>query len=162
MDEAATYVAAWREVTDRLLQLCAACGADDWATPTDCPGWSVQDVVAHLAHIEAVVAADEGETVVAGRREVTGDWTAVGVQQRRGWSPDAVRAELAAAVLRRAVALDRLAPIDPSGRPEVDPAGMEWDWATLLRNRAIDVWVHEQDIRRAVGRPGGMSGPAAR
>ena len=33
---------------------------------------------------------------------------------------------------------------------------------TLLRNRPLDVWMHEQDIRRAVDRPGGMDSPAAR
>ena len=36
-----------------------------------------------------------------------------------------------------------------------------WNWETLLSNRAVDVWMHEQDIRRAVGRPGGMNTAAA-
>ena len=31
----------------------------------------------------------------------------------------------------------------------------------LLSNRPVDVWMHEQDIRRAIGRPGGYSSPAA-
>ena len=31
--------------------------------------------------------------------------------------------------------------------------GAGWDLATLLRNRPIDLWVHEQDIRSATGRP---------
>ena len=31
----------------------------------------------------------------------------------------------------------------------------------MLSNRLLDVWMHEQDIRRAVGRPGGMTGPGA-
>ncbi len=26
----------------------------------------------------------------------------------------------------------------------------------LLRNRPLDVWMHEQDVRRATGRPGGL------
>ena len=32
-----------------------------------------------------------------------------------------------------------------------------WNQRTLLRNRPLDIWMHEQDIRRAVGRPGGMA-----
>ena len=32
----------------------------------------------------------------------------------------------------------------------------------LLQNRAIDVWVHEQDIRRATNRPGGLDSTGAR
>ena len=31
----------------------------------------------------------------------------------------------------------------------------------LLSNRPVDVWMHEQDIRRAIDRPGGYSSPAA-
>ena len=34
-----------------------------------------------------------------------------------------------------------------------------WDWETLLSNRVIDQWMHQQDIRRAVDRPGGLAGP---
>ena len=32
----------------------------------------------------------------------------------------------------------------------------------LLRNRPLDVWMHEQDVRRAVGRPGGLDTEPAR
>ena len=35
-------------------------------------------------------------------------------------------------------------------------AASPWTWKTLLRNRPLDVWMHEQDVRRAVGRPGGL------
>ena len=31
--------------------------------------------------------------------------------------------------------------------------GVPWDWRTLLRNRPLDVWMHEQDIRESVARP---------
>jgi hypothetical protein len=45
--------------------------------------------------------------------------------------------------------------------PDRTPGGIGWDWGTLLRNRPLDLWMHEQDIRRAVGRPGGLNSPAA-
>ena len=163
MDELATYLAAWRESCDRALALCLELDPDDWDRPTDLPGWTVRDVLAHLAHIETVLAdgdpdADESS---AGGREVSPEWTHRGVEARRGTSPEELRAELSDAVLRRAGTLAEELQPDPHGRPDVTPAGLEWDWATLLRNRALDVWVHEQDIRRAVDRPGGMSGGGA-
>ena len=34
-------------------------------------------------------------------------------------------------------------------------------YATFMDVRVMDCWVHEQDIRRAVGRPGHLDGPAA-
>jgi uncharacterized protein (TIGR03083 family) len=36
-----------------------------------------------------------------------------------------------------------------------------WDTQTLLSNRPVDVWMHEQDVRRAIGRPGGFDSAAA-
>ena len=33
---------------------------------------------------------------------------------------------------------------------------MPWDFQTLLSNRPVDVWMHEQDVRRATDRPGGF------
>src|SRR5690606_5633416 len=41
-------------------------------------------------------------------------------------------------------------------KPEVIFGGVPWTWEVLLRNRPLDVWMHEQDVRRAVGLPGGM------
>jgi len=163
VDELATYLAAWRESCDRALALCLELDPGDWDRPTDLPGWTVHDVLAHLAHIETVLAdgdADADESS-AGRREASPEWTHRGVEARRGASPDALRAELSDAVLRRAGTLAEEPSPEPHSRPDVTPAGLEWDWTTLLRNRALDVWVHEQDIRRAVDRPGGMSGAGA-
>ena len=34
-------------------------------------------------------------------------------------------------------------------------------YVTFMDVRTMDCWVHEQDIRRAVGRPGNLDGPAA-
>lgn len=161
MDEVATYLAAWREAADRVLTLCARLDDADWSRPTDCPGWTVHDVLAHLAHLETALAADEPAAPEPGGREVASGWTNAGVEARRDQAPDTLRAELAAAVLRRITELKRLQPIDPLARPHVTPAGVSWDWGTLLRNRAVDMWVHEQDIRRAAGTPGGMDGVSA-
>jgi uncharacterized protein (TIGR03083 family) len=50
---------------------------------------------------------------------------------------------------------------DPEGTPPITPGRIDWNWQTLLRNRAVDVWVHEQDIRRAVGKPGDLASAGA-
>src|SRR5258708_34290487 len=49
-----------QDLVDRLDEVWAsidALGAEldvaDWKRETECPGWTVQDQVAHLAHIEA-------------------------------------------------------------------------------------------------------------
>jgi len=40
------------------------------------------------------------------------------------------------------------------------PAGQD-TYGRFMRIRVFDCWLHEQDIRDAVGRPGGEAGPAA-
>lgn len=49
-------------------------------------------------------------------------------------------------------------PEDPSAPADRLLAGVQWNWETLLRNRAIDAWMHEQDIRRALNPAGGRGG----
>ena len=44
-------VGALRRERDDLLAFCRLLGDDEWKAPSECPGWSVQDVVAHLAAI---------------------------------------------------------------------------------------------------------------
>jgi uncharacterized protein (TIGR03083 family) len=39
----------WRSIDS----LCSTLSEDDWARPTGCPGWSVQDNLAHLVDYEA-------------------------------------------------------------------------------------------------------------
>ncbi len=157
-----TYVAGWRESVAAVLDLVDGLDAAGAATPTDCPGWTVQDVVAHVAHLESVGAAGTGDpsTDAADARELPSAYTEAGVAERRDRSLDELVEEIRDAVARRAEQLQDL-PDDPSTPAPVTPGGIDWTWDTLLRNRCIDIWVHEQDIRRALGRPGGFDGTAA-
>ena len=41
------FVEAWRGTTRDVLALLPSLSDDDWARPTDCPGWTVHDVVAY-------------------------------------------------------------------------------------------------------------------
>lgn len=162
VDELTTYVDAWRDTADRLLVLLRGLPPADWQRETDCPGWRVRDVAAHLAHLEALLADGSPGEDIPGGREVPPSWTAVGVATRSGRHHDELVAELADAVARRTTSLEQDPPTDPRWPADAAPGGLDWDVATLLRNRAVDLWVHEQDVRRAVGEPGGLDSPGAR
>ena len=153
MELLATYVGAWRESAADLGELGAQLTDADWDLPTDCPGWQARDVLAHLVDIEEWLAADEPPAERPGSSMP--EWTQHGVDQRREVAPATLLTALADAVDRRAKQL-AAAPPDLRADPPRIPATMRWNWDTLLRNRAIDVWVHGQDIRRAVRRPGGF------
>ncbi len=94
-------------------------------------------------------------------RSATGRYTEQGVVARRGRTPDEIINEIRSSATARHTALLADPPTDASARPGRTPGGAPWTWETLLRNRPLDVWMHEQDIRRAVGRPGGLDSPAA-
>ncbi len=88
-------------------------------------------------------------------------YTEQGVLARRERDLDSVADEIEQAVATRHAALQAEPPTDPKAAPPKTPGDIPWDFQTLLNNRPVDVWMHEQDIRRAIGRPGGYDGPAA-
>jgi uncharacterized protein (TIGR03083 family) len=164
MSSLATYVAAWKSCAADVEELLRSLDAEDWSRPTDLPGWTVRDVAAHLAALESVLAGDPGpdvETGHAGGTDLTSAYTQAGVDARADRTPEELVEEFTDAVLRRAKELDEHPPVDPEGMPPYDLGEAGWTWGTLLRNRVVDLWVHEQDIRRAVGRPGGLDTPGA-
>ena len=161
MASARDLVDLWDETTTAALAVIEELTDDDLERPTELPGWSVGDVIAHLAHLESVSAGlpqpdGGGLSVPAGPDApplTISDITEVGVQARRGRRRDELVDELARACeARRAV----LADVDVSDPDTAAPgvfAVIGWPLKTVLRNRPFDVWVHEQDIRRATGRP---------
>jgi uncharacterized protein (TIGR03083 family) len=160
------YVDVWWQAINDFTELLEELDEADWAAPTDLPGWDVRAVASHIAHLESILAGGPEETADVGEPPhvtgLMGLYTEVGVLTRRDASPDAVINEIRAAATARHTRLLDQPPTDAAGRPEPIFAGVGWDWRTLLRNRPLDVWMHEQDIRRAVDRPGGMDSPAAR
>src|SRR5918995_954156 len=164
--ELAAYVDAWRHTPRNVLELGREVSAEEVSRPTDLPGWTVHDVFAHLAALEAALVGEPdppGDSLPSpDLRAVPPAYTARGVEARRGLPTSEVVEEFARHVETRSVQLATDPPEDPGGTPPDTPGGLDWDWRTLLRNRAIDVWTHEQDIRRALGRPGNLDGPGAR
>lgn len=156
------YVDAWAESAERTLALLDDLPAEAWEVESGCPGWSVRDVVAHLAALEAELAGTglggPGLPEVEGA-ELETAYTEAGVRQRDGVSTDDLVAELREAVAARRQALATL-PDDPKALASATPGGIAWSNETALRNRMIDMFVHEQDIRAAVGIPGGYDGRA--
>ena len=161
----AGYVDVWWRAIDDFTALLEATPPELWSEPTDLPGWDVHAVAAHTAHLEGVLAGNPEETVEVGRpdhaRSLMSLYTEQGVVARRDRTPDELINEIRVAATSRRTALLADPPTDGSAKPDRIFGGIGWDWNTLLRNRPLDVWMHEQDVRRALGRPGGMDSPAA-
>jgi uncharacterized protein (TIGR03083 family) len=159
-------VAVWWEAIDSFTHLLEHVDDDEWATPTDLPGWDVHAVAAHTAHLEALLAGrphDDVEVVDAPHaRGTMGQFTEQGVLARRGESADQLITEIRESATARHTQLLADPPTDP-GAPAPGVFGaIGWTTGLLLRNRPLDVWMHEQDVRRALDRPGNLDSAPAR
>ncbi len=162
----AGYVEVWWQAVNDFLDLLESVPEEQWSTPTDLAGWDVRAVASHVAHLEGILAGAPEETADVGEPpHVTGFmglYTEIGVVHRREAHPDEIINEIRTAVTKRHTALLADPPTDGDARPEHIFGGVPWSMRTLLRNRPLDVWMHEQDVRRAVARPGNLDGPAAK
>ncbi len=149
----------WRSIE----QLCSAFSGQDWKRPTDCPGWSVQDQLSHLVGTESsLLGRREPEHTPPGSLHVKNEFAArneVQVDWRRPWQGTRVLEEFREVVRERAQALRSLTPEGWEART-MTPIGPS-TVAEHVRIRIFDHWVHEQDMRRALGRPGHLEGPVA-
>jgi uncharacterized protein (TIGR03083 family) len=162
----AELVETWRQAIAEFVALARDIPEDQWHLPTDLDGWSVKDNVAHTAHLEAVLAGapEEAAPVDAAPhvKDLSGLYTEQGVVARRGRDMAALATEIEEAAATRHAALQADPPTDAAAPPPKTPGDVAWTTERLLSNRPIDVFMHAQDIRRAIGRPGGLDTPAAR
>ena len=149
----------WRSIESLCDELTEAA----WKTPTDCPGWSVQDQVSHLAGSEASILGrprpDHTPKDTSFVRNDIGRTNEILVDWRRPSPGAAVLKEFREVTGQRLELLRAMVPAD-FGQATDTPIG-PGTMRDFLAIRLFDAWVHEQDIRRALGRPGHLEGPVA-
>lgn len=129
-----------------------------WATPTaQCPGWTIGDVVLHLAQTdELALASAQGRfherlEVLAGGLEGSGsvdDGAAALVASQRGGPPADVHQRWSAGT---AALRDALARVEPGTRVQWVAGDMAA--RTLATTRLAECWIHTGDVLDALGRP---------
>lgn len=157
---------AWESSAHAISELGKRLAPEQWERPTECPGWSVGDVVRHTCWVEAMLAGrplPEGEIDPARFPHAQNPFqqmTELGVEVRRGDAQQDVCQELDSLIdvrLSQLMALEPLA-LDTEvmglmGRPV--------PLQSMLRTRVFDLWSHEQDMRRATGLPANLASPGA-
>ena len=149
----------WRSIDS----LCAPLTEAQWKTPTDCPGWSVQDQVSHLVGAESQILGnprpDHTPKETGHVKNDVGQSNEVVVDYRRSWPGRKVLEEFQALTGQRLVFLRGLT--DEQFAAETQTPIGPGTLTDFLRIRIFDAWVHEQDIRRALKLPGELEGPVA-
>ncbi len=159
--------AAYADAADGFMNVARLAAADraSWDHPTECPGWTVGDIVAHVVGLERDLDGwpRPAHELPADLPHVTSEldrWMEVPVDLRRGRPPSGVLAELEAVLPKRKA---RVAELVATGE-DVELAGLggvPTRASRLLPMRVLDLWAHEQDIRRALGIEGHLACPAA-
>ncbi|MDN5796642.1 MAG: maleylpyruvate isomerase family mycothiol-dependent enzyme [Intrasporangium sp.] len=154
---------AFEQNCQAIIELGMSCRESDFDIQTECPGWTVKDQIAH------VVGAEKSFAGIPTPRVEVPDYPYIrnefgrriehDVEARRGIPGKLVVHELADHLPIRMAALRASAtPLD-----EVIGGifGPETTFGEQLRRRVLDTWVHEQDIRAALDRPGNLDSPGA-
>jgi len=133
-----------------------------WDLPTDCPGWSVRDHLSHLIGTELGLLGEsppsQPEPMPDYVRNPIGQVNEAWIEARRSVPGTEVLEEFVGVAARRLKELrsfstERFDAVSPS------PIG-EVPYREFMHIRAFDSWVHGQDIRWAVDRPGDRFGTA--
>ena len=156
-------VDALADVWASMEQLGADLDEAQWKLPTDCPGWTVQDNLAHIIGIESIILGlPEPAVALADLPHVKNDLgrsNEIWVEAMRPWSGEAVLHEFRVIAESRLTALRGHTEAEWSA-PSWTPVG-EGSVRDMIPFRVLDSWVHELDMRRAVGLPADMESLSA-
>ena len=148
------------EVWVSLVGACEKMKTAQWDLATDCPGWTVKDQISHLIGIERLLLGDPPppplEVVPEHVTNAFGELNEAWVAARRAVPGEEVLDEFVEVTNRRFEAL-RAMPRSKFDEVGWSPVG-EVPYREFMETRVLDSWAHEQDIRRALGRPGGRNG----
>ena len=147
-------LAGLAEQHEELAEILDPLRDDDWALPTACEGWSVSDVVLHLAQTDEMALASLNGTLAevaaqlsAGATGTTiDDFVGTMVENQRGETPHAVHDRWAASA---AAMREGFASIDLSTR--VPWVAGDLAARTLATTRLAEAWIHTGDVADALG-----------
>lgn len=137
-----------------LARLLNSLPPEDWDRATRCEGWTVADVVLHLAQTdEMAVASLEGkmagfiaDRAAGGTAASVDDGAALLVERERGLPPDRLldRWRSGAALLDKMLRTE-------NGHRRVTWVVGELSVRTLTATRLAEAWIHSGDVADAVG-----------
>ncbi|MEU6654804.1 maleylpyruvate isomerase family mycothiol-dependent enzyme [Streptomyces sp. NPDC046900] len=158
------YANAWTHSIEAISELVQPLADSEWNRRTPCPGWSLRDVVSHVIGMDCEMLGDPRPIHTLPRdlfhvKTEHQRYMEMQVDVRRHHTAPEMTSELEYTIIRRNRQL-RNESRDP-GTKIRGPIGTEQTLEEAMRYRAFDVWVHEQDLRTALRRPGNLDSPGA-
>jgi uncharacterized protein (TIGR03083 family) len=156
--------AVWKDIDALIADL----DDSEWQSATPLPGWTVHDVVAHVVGAESMLQgvdtpdADIDMSTLEHVRNDIGVLNECWVRKLRQLSSAELLEQFRATTAERRKALSDLSN-DEWNNVTASPAGPD-TYGRFMRIRTFDCWMHEHDIRDAVGAPAStreLVGPGA-
>jgi uncharacterized protein (TIGR03083 family) len=142
---------------DEIDTLLAGLADEQWQAQSPLPGWTVHDVTAHAIGTESMlqgVATPDADIDISTLKHVRNDIGVLNerwVRKLRGMSAADMLEKFRATTAQRREALSGMTD-DEWNQITATPAGPD-TYGRFMRVRAFDCWMHEHDIRDALGRP---------
>ena len=154
LDTMKTYIEAILDFYATLNSLTA----EQWSLPTPCPGWTVADIVAHTIDLDSLAAGNPPPAhepnwdELPHAKDPFQQFTELGVDYRRGTPP----AVLLQQMLTFANNLTDFLGTESSTSPTLTVPWVDGEISQkqFLGMRTFDIWIHDLDVRIAVGLPG--------
>ncbi|GAB3888816.1 maleylpyruvate isomerase family mycothiol-dependent enzyme [Terrabacter terrigena] len=162
-DDRTGLIDAFDHSVQSIIDLGFSCRDEEFDVQTECPGWTVKDQIAHVVGSEKSFAGlPRVEVPVPDYPHLRSDFARfveVDVEARRGRSGREIVAELAEFHPRHMAELR-------ASEADLDTViggffGPDTTFGQYLHRRIVDAWVHEQDLRSALDRPGNLDSPGA-
>ncbi len=139
-----------------VAEVCSSLSPDQWELGTCLPGWSVRDVCSHIIGTESMLAGiappDADISHLDHMRNAIAEANEVWVESMRSSSGAELIDRFEDITKRRLQALDAMTQEDFDA-PSWTPAGSDETYGRFMRIRHYDCYMHEHDIRGAVGAP---------
>ena len=143
---------------DELADLVADLDERAWAAPSRCPGWSVADVVLHLAQTDEMALASLDDRLPEHLDTLAAAWSAgaaSSVDDGAGLLVEAERGELGAEQVHRRW-LDASAGVRRRLAERGDSERVQWvagtlSVRTLATTRLAECWIHSGDVADGLG-----------
>src|SRR4051794_3919245 len=157
-------IALFEDVWGDIVTVCADLTDAQWERPTDCPGWTVQDNVAHMIGTERMLLGEQPDAppIDDPAAHVKNDIGKANEQWIAGYRSMRGREVLDAfqAITRRRLDAMKALTQDDWNKEGFTPEG-PGPYRQFMAIRVFDCWYHDQDIREAIDAPGYLEGPVA-
>jgi uncharacterized protein (TIGR03083 family) len=157
-------IAALEETWAATTHLCESLHPDAWELETDCPGWTVRDHLSHMIGTElgllGTPAPPTPDPMPEHVRNPIGAGNETWIAARRAVPGTEMVAEFTEVTSRRLQEM-RSFPPERWTVPGWSPIG-EAPYGEFMLIRIMDCWVHGQDMRWALDKPGDRGGRGER